>query len=134
MIGRITAAFLAGALLISCAPEPLTEAEIAALPADKARWIGKFDGNWGGDCTGSLEVLSISGEKASVIYSWGFCGNSNKGSANRSADFDGETLKVNLWGSTTATYTFVDGNTIEGSYVRPRDGVTARAKFTRVEG
>ena len=121
------------ATLAGCAERTqLTAEEIAALPADQARWIGTFDGTWGGDCTGSLKIWSIAGSEADVTYAWGFCGNSNKGSANRTGAFEGEALVVRLFGRTNARYTFVDEDTIEGKYTRPKDGSTGRGLFRRV--
>ena len=122
-------------LLSACETTPRVEISTEQAEALKTTWLGKkWAGSWGGDCTGSVEVLEVSGNRAKVNYKWGHCGDAAPGYfIDDNATLSEREMKVTLWRRTTADYTLQSDGSLIGIYNSPRRQTTGRGTFTLVQ-
>ena len=133
-IKLVLSAFTAVFLLSACQTTPAVELTTEQTETLKTTWLGKkWEGSWGGSCTGSVEVLEVSGNRAKVNYKWGHCGNAAPGSTiDDNATLSEQEMKLTLWRGTTADYTLQSDGSLIGIYYNPRNQGSGRGTFTLV--
>ena len=124
---------LAAVLLLSaCASstDGLTPEQVT-LATDT--WADKrWEGSWGGACTGYLETSTMKDGKITAEYGWGVCGDSAGGFLEGTVTvLPNNSIRVDLPFGTKATYKQISPTVIEGDYSSRRGG-TGNGKFTLV--
>ena len=133
LLAGLCAALALGLGACGTTPErkTLSPEDAAAL---KEVWAGKrWEGSWGGSCTGNVEVLDIEDNIARVRYEWGICGNSAGGYAiDDNAVLSAREMKVSLSFGAKADYVLQPDGSLVGKYSN-RQGGEGNGRFLPVE-
>lgn len=105
------------------------------IPEEKAEYIGKWQGRWGGTLDSYLVVKNVSEDRADVIYAWGTNQYVNQaGWEPHTGYFRGGELVVPLDRNPTveARYQLTEKGNLDASYRNERNDSTAEATFVKV--